>query len=330
MEAVMLVEQIGAQGHPILQQRFTVPGAGCRIGRDLGCEIVVDDEHAAPQHALLTLLEDGRVRVQDLGTRNGTRVDGKRVPVDSGAVIEQGEIIVGRTRLHVRTRHTPIGQERVFRREFVRRHRTWLAAAGVAACLAYAGFHQWLDAPASLLRSVTIGALVALGVLAVWAGGWCLISKLNKGKWEVRVHLTVASIGVALCAWGFWVAGLVAFAAQWSVLAKVGVGVIGATALVAVYLHLRESTYYGRRISLALAGLVTLVISAVAWVAAVGVDVKDVNRVELGPDVRLAAGRIVPNRDVADYLAEVERLQRAAGRERQMSLLNAPLADDEE
>jgi hypothetical protein len=327
MEAVMLVEQIGAHGHPILQQRFADSGAECRIGRDLGCDIVVDDEHAAPQHALLTLLEDGRVRVQDLGTKNGTRVDGKRVPADTGADVEQGEIIVGRTRLHVRTRHTPIGQERVFRREFVRRHRTWLAAAGVAACLAYAGFHQWLDAPSSLLRSVTIGALVALGVLAVWTAGWCLMSKLNKGKWEVRIHLTVASIGVALCAWGFWVAGLVAFAAQWSVLAKVGVAVIGATALVAVYLHLREATNYGRRVSLALAGTVTLVISAIAWVAAVGVEVNDVNRVELGPDVRLGAARVVPNRDIADYLGEVDKLRREAGRERQMSLLNAPLAD---
>jgi hypothetical protein len=330
MEAVMLVEQIGPAGHPILQQRFTAAGADCRIGRDLGCDIVLDDEHAASQHALLTLLEDGRVRVQDLGTKNGTRVDGKRVPADAGAVIEQGEIIVGRTRLHVRTRHTPIGQERVFRRDFVRRHRTWLAAAGVAVCLAYAGLHQWLDAPSSLLRSVMIGALVALGVLAVWTSGWCLLSKLNKGKWEVRMHLAIAAIGVAVCAWGYWVAGLVAYAAQWSVLAKIGVAVVSVTALAAVFLHLREATYYGRRVSLALAGAATLLIGAVAWVAAVGVDVNDVNRVELGPDVRLGAARVVPNRDLADYLAEVARLQRAAGRERQKSLLDAPLADGDD
>jgi hypothetical protein len=49
--------------------------------------------------------------------------------------------------------------------------------------------------------------------------------------------------------------------------------------------------------------------------------------VDLGPDVRLDARRVVPNRDIADYLAEVNRLQRAAGRERQKSLLNVPLAD---
>ena len=326
MEAVMLVEQIGALGHPVLRQRFTGAGTECRVGQDLGCDIVLDDENAAPQHALLTLLEDGRVRVRDLGTRNGTRVGGKRVPAD-GVIIEQGELIVGHTRLHVRTRHTPVGQERVFRRDFVRTHRTWLSVAGVATCIAYAGFRQWLGAPSSLPRSITTAALVTFGVLALWTGIWVLMSKLNRGRWEVRVHLAIASIGVAVCAWGSWVGGLVAYAAQWSVLAKVGVGVVGAITLVVLYLHLREATRYDRRIALGIASAATILISAVVWVAAIGVDDNDVNRVDLGPDVRLGAERIVPNRDIAEYLADVDRLKRAAGRERQMSLLNSPLAD---
>jgi hypothetical protein len=327
MDAVMLIEQTDPHGHRVLRQRFEGVGTECRVGRDLGCDIVVDDDHAAPQHALLTLLEDGRVSVRDLGTRNGTRVDGNRVPADAGAVIEQGEIIVGRTRLRVRTRHTPIGPERVFRREFVRRHRTILAAVGVSACIAYGGFLQWLDAPSSMLRSITTAVLVALGLIALWTGLWALATKLNHGSWHVRVHLTIASIGAAFCAWGYWMAGLLAFAAQWSALVQIGVAVAGAVALVALYLHLREATHYGRRIALTLAGAATLVIGTVAWIISIGVEDGDVSRVDLGPDVRLGAGRVVPNRDIADYLAGVDKLQLAAGRERQKSLLNAPLAD---
>jgi hypothetical protein len=327
MDAVMLIEQIGPHGHLILRQRFEGVGTECRVGRDLGCDIVVDDDYAAPQHALLTLLEDGRVNVRDLGTQNATRVDGVRVPADAGAIVEQGEVLVGRTRLRIRTRHTPIGPERVFRREFVRRHRTPLAAAGVAACIAFGGFLQWLDAPSSLLRSVTKAALVAFGVIALWTGLWSLTTKLNHGSWHVRVHAAIASIGAAFCAWGFWVAGLVAFTAQWSVLARIGIGVVGAIVLVALYLHLREATYYGRRVALALAATATLVIGAIAWVIAIGVEEGDVNRVDLGPQVRLGAGRAVPNRDIADYLAEVDELKLAAARERQKSLLNAPLAE---
>ena len=322
----MLVEQIGSSGQPVQRLRLEGVGTECLVGRDLGCDIVVDDEHAASRHAVLTLLEDGRVSVRDLGTRNGTRVDGDRIPAD-GAIVEQAEIIVGRTRVRIRTRHTPIGQERVFRRDFVRRHRTPLAAVGVSACIAYVGFLRWLDAPPSLLRSVTTVALGVLGVIALWTAIWSLTTKLNHGSWTVRVHLTIASIGAAICAWAWWLSGLVAFAAQRSWLLQVGVAVMTVTALVALYLHLREATYYGRRVSLALACAVTLVIGAVAWTIAVGVDDGNVNRVDLGPDVRLDARRVVPNRDIADYMAEVNRLQRAAGRERQKSLLNDPLAD---
>ncbi|MGH8130417.1 MAG: FHA domain-containing protein [Steroidobacteraceae bacterium] len=327
MDAVMLVEQIGALGHPVLRQRFEGAGTECRVGRDLGSDIVVDDEHAAPHHALLTLLEDGRVSVRDLGTRNGTRVDGTLVPLDAGTIVEQGDVIVGSTRLRLRTRHTPFGPERVFRRAFVRRHRTLLAAVGVSACIAYGGFLQWLDAPASMFRSVTKEVLVTLGLIAAWTGLWALITKLNHGSWHVRVHVTIASIGAAFCAWGYWAAGLVAFAAQSSVLVQIGVAVVAVTVMVALYLHLREATHYGRRIALALAGAATLVIGALAGIIAIGVEDGDVNRVDLGPEVRLGAERVVPNRDIADYLAEVDKLQRDAGRERQKSLLNAPLAD---
>jgi hypothetical protein len=322
----MLVEQL-MHGQSVLRQRYSGAGAECRIGRDLGCDIVLDDEHAAAEHALLTLLEDGRVRVQDLGTRNGTRLKGKRIPVDGGVVVEEAEIIIGTTRIRIRTRLAKLGPERVFRRDYVRRHRTPLATLGVAACLAFGIFMQWLKAPTPVIPGLAKGALVALGVIAIWTTGWTLMAKLNRGAWNVRVHTTIASIGAAVCAWGYWVAGLVAFAAQWSFLLRVGVAVVVLAVLAAIYLHLREATYYGRRIALALAGTVTVVIGISAWLIKVGMTENDVNRMRLGPDVRLGAARVVPNRDINDYLAEVDELKLDAARERQKSLLNAPLVD---
>lgn len=327
MDPVTLIEQVDPHGYTVLRLRLASVGAECAVGRDLGCDIVLNDEFAAPRHALLTLREDGRVSVRDLGTKNGTRVDGKRVPVDTGAVIERGEVIIGRTRLRIRTRHVPLGPERVFRRDFLTRHRTLLATAGVATCMAFGAFLQWLDAPSAMLRSVTKGALVAFGIIALWTAGWALMTKLNRGSWNVRVHATIASVAAAFCAWGYWVAGLIAFAAQWSFLVTIGIAVVAAAALAALYGHLREATYYGRRVSVALAGAALLVIGIAGWIVKVGVDDSDVNRVALGPAVRLGATRVVPNRDIADYLAEVDELRLAAGRERQKSLLDAPLAD---
>ncbi len=326
----MLIELIDRHGHPVLLRRVEGAGTQCRAGRDLDCDIVVDDEYAAPQHAFLTLLDDGRVSVRDLGTRNGTLVDGKRVPADASVIIEQGDVIIGRTRLRIRTRHTLVAPERVFRREFVRRHRTPLAMVGVLACLDYGAFLQWLNAPSSLVRNITMAALVVLGLIALWTALWSLMTKLNHGAWDVRIHLSIGSIGAAICAWGYWLAGLVAFAAQWAVLVKAGIAFVGGVALLTLYLHFREATHYERPVSLALAAVSTVVIGAVAWILTIGVDTSDVNRVDLGPDVRLGARRVVPNRDISDYLAEVNELQLAAARERQKSLLNAPLADTDD
>ena len=139
-----------------------------------------------------------------------------------------------------------------------------------------------------------------------------------------RIAYAVSGSGPPLVLTMSWVSHL-EYAAQ--MLTRIGIAVVAATVLAALYGHLREATYYGRRVSLALAAAVTLVIGIAAWIAKIGVDQADINRVALGPDVRLGARRVVPNRDIADYLAEVDALRLAAGRERQKSLLEAPLAD---
>jgi hypothetical protein len=109
--------------------------------------------------------------------------------------------------------------------------------------MAFGAFLQWLDAPSSMLRSVAKGALVALGLIALWSGIWTLIAKLNRGSWNVRVHAAIASIAAAFGAWGYWAAGLLAFAVQWSFVARIGIAVVAGTVLGALYAHLREGTY---------------------------------------------------------------------------------------
>lgn len=323
----MLIEEIGPHGHVVSRHRASGAGAECRVGRDLGSDLVLDDEHAASTHAAFTLLEDGRVRVRDLGSRNGTRVDGARLGPADERIVERAEVIVGRTRLRLRTARVPLADERPFQRDALRRHRTALAIAGVCACVAYAVFQAWLDAPTALGRSGTTAALTALGLIALWTGPWTLTTKLNLGSWQVRVHLAIVTIGAALCVWGHWLAGVVAFAAQWTLLDAAGLAVVSGALLAALYLHLRNATSYGRRTALAIAATLTLAIGTTAWLVQAWRDDGDVNRVELGPDVMFLERRVVPNRDPADYLADVEELRRAAARNRQQSLLETPLAD---
>ena len=64
------------------------------IGRSPDADLIVDDEYASLRHARITELPDGGLVVEDLGTVNGTKVNGvtiwKRTPFQPGDVLRVG------------------------------------------------------------------------------------------------------------------------------------------------------------------------------------------------------------------------------------------------
>jgi hypothetical protein len=327
MDAMMLVEVLDVHGHIDFRLRISGVGAQCRIGRSLACDVVVDDAFAAPEHTLLTLQQDGRVHVQDLGTRNGTRVDGRRVEGEDGALIAKGELLIGRTRVLVRTPEIELPPERAFRRDLLRRHRTALAVAGLVLCLTFAAFLQWMDAPERLAPRILIAELAALCVLAVWVGAWTLVSRLTLGAWQLRMHIAIAAFCLGLWAWGHWLYLLGDFALQWRAFGVVMTAAAAAVAMAAAYLHLRNATHLQRSAALMIAVLAPLACGGVWWLADLQLDPRTVNRISLGARVYPAAPRLAPSTDLGDYLTDIAALKREANRNRQESLLETPIFD---
>lgn len=70
------------------------PGTRLVVGRDPACEIVIDDESVSRRHAVIAWQDLGRgraaIEVEDLGSTNGTRVDGRPVHV---AVVRAGSTV---------------------------------------------------------------------------------------------------------------------------------------------------------------------------------------------------------------------------------------------
>lgn len=330
MDAMMLVEVLDVHGHIDFRLRVSGVGGQCRIGRSLTCDVVVDDAYAASEHTLLTLQEDGRVHVQDLGTRNGTRVDGRRLEGDDGALIVKGELLIGRTRVLVRTPEASMQPERAFRRDLLRRHRTALAVVGLLLCLAFAAFLQWTEAPERLAPRILIAELAALCVLAGWVGAWALVSRLTVGAWQLRMHLAIAAFCLGLWAWGHWLYTLADFALQWRAFGAVMAAAAAAVAMAAAYLHLRYATHLRRSASLMLAFLAPLICGGVWWLADLQLNPRTVNRVSLGARVYPAAPRLAPSTDLGDYLTDIVALKREANRNRQESLLETPIFDSDD
>ena len=328
MDPVALVDVYDQHGR--LHQRLRLAGAGgqCCIGRSLDCDIVIDDSYAAGRHVLLVLQEDGCLLVRDLGTRNGTQVDGRSLPAGGETLVRAGELRLGRTEVRVRTHELQLPPERAFRRDLLRRHRTLFAITGFVLCLAFAVISQWLAAPGSAGPRMLIAVLVTFAVLGVWVGFWSLVARLGIGAWQIRIHLSIAAIFVALCAWGYALLQVLSYMLQWPGLTLLFVLAGGLMALATAWLHLRNATTYSRTVSLALAVLAPLLLGGVFWLGDQQLHPRTVNRIEAGPDVYPSLLRLSPTMDLADYLSDAQSLQRAANRNRQASLLETPLIDD--
>lgn len=61
------------------------------IGRDVDCDVCLDDEMVSRRHARV-FMQNGRWHVQDLGSRNGTRLDGELV--DQAQLPESASLVL--------------------------------------------------------------------------------------------------------------------------------------------------------------------------------------------------------------------------------------------
>ena len=97
-QTTIRLEQVrDGRGITISMERLSERGA-LTIGRDPGCRIVIDNGSISREHAELARLEDGRVMIRDLGSSNGTFVDGNRlnarefVALDGARTLKLGEV----------------------------------------------------------------------------------------------------------------------------------------------------------------------------------------------------------------------------------------------
>lgn len=72
------VDQLGAWLEDAEGRRFPVHGT-CSLGRAPGNQVVLADERASRRHALVHAQEQDQYWLVDLGSRNGTALDGRRI-----------------------------------------------------------------------------------------------------------------------------------------------------------------------------------------------------------------------------------------------------------
>ncbi|MEJ5946743.1 DUF3662 and FHA domain-containing protein [Pseudokineococcus basanitobsidens] len=85
--------------HPVLDvdgSRYQLTGRATVVGRGSESDVVVDDPGVSRRHVEIRV-DGGRASVRDLGSTNGTFLDGRKV--ESGPLVDGAVITVGRTRI---------------------------------------------------------------------------------------------------------------------------------------------------------------------------------------------------------------------------------------
>ena len=74
MEAVMLVEVLDDHGRVHVRARVAGAGGRCRIGRGLGCDVIVDDPFVAAEHVLLELQQERDAQAVQIATKGNVDI----------------------------------------------------------------------------------------------------------------------------------------------------------------------------------------------------------------------------------------------------------------
>lgn len=78
---------VGAGGKPVVRVTLAPGGDPVTIGRASGNRLHIDHDSVSKFHATITMSGDGRLRVSDLGSTNGTFVNGEKTPISGSRII---------------------------------------------------------------------------------------------------------------------------------------------------------------------------------------------------------------------------------------------------
>lgn len=210
MTAPYFIEILARNGDVLSRQRFA--SLPVTLGRGYDNDVVLDDAHTAPRHAVLEHDGDGALVLRDAGSRNGIVLHGRRaplVPLDGTTIVR-----LGHTRLRVRDAAFPVAPELADTTMHA-----WEggapALAGLALIALFTGVEQALtDTEGFQAIRYLLTIATGLGAGLVWSGIWALVNRLFGGHARLGRHLFI--LGAGLVAIGAWKALSSVLAYAWS------------------------------------------------------------------------------------------------------------------
>lgn len=234
MNGPWFIETLARSGEVL--HRHRLERLPIRLGRAYDNDVILDDEYAAPRHAIIDVDSHGRLFLHDLGSKNGVVKNGKRLP--TLALGGDTVIRIGHTSLRVRAADFPVPAELADRTMH-----GWEGAlpglAGMLLAAMVALLVTWLFEPGAFQPSAYLQALAASGAGAVaWGGAWAFANRLFGRHARLGRHLFIIGSGAAALLLWAAISTLLAYAFALEGLTRYGSHGVIAIAAGIVYFHL--------------------------------------------------------------------------------------------
>jgi hypothetical protein len=181
--------------HRDVVSRVRIAGEEATIGRGYDNDVIVDDPYVAARHLRVSCNAAGELVAEDLGSANGTFLDGSKDRITRLATDGARPLRIGQTLLRVRTGDYAVEPERRVLGEQGALPTAMVAALTVVV-LGFVMLRVWLAQTGEPRLSNYMTPLLTLsGVVLVWVGIWALVSRLLAGRAQFSHNLVIALVG---------------------------------------------------------------------------------------------------------------------------------------
>jgi hypothetical protein len=312
---VIFVEVLDRRGR--VAQRVRFDALPVTIGRAYHNAVILDDRYVSPEHARLEWGEGDGIVAVDLGSDNGLFEAGRlrrqaRIAIAHGTRLRLGDTVLRIARADQPVSPAvpePLAGHPLGRVVLSRRGALWLCVAALVSQFA----SSWLATYADLKPARALNDAIVVGVvLATWAAGWALATRLRTHRAMFLPHLALASVA-AVAGDVVWAAASVAETAApallhgalawWGLAATVAIGaalVYGHLAVVATLPPRRRALW---------AGGVVLTAVALVWFADYAERDRDALDLDFVGGVRPVPAAVVQARELEAFVAGLDRLR---------------------
>jgi hypothetical protein len=180
------------------------------IGRAYSNDIIIDDSYVSPVHLTVSIDDEGNLRAEDTGSRNGTYISGTSEVIKEVVLDRETILRIGSSVLRFRSSDYAVGPEILSDSgggliDWIseRRGRSVLIFISIYSFILLSNFVHSYD---RFSKVEFLGVMFLVGILFVmWAGLWSLINRLVSHSFTFLPHLTIAGIGVFF----FWLFNII-------------------------------------------------------------------------------------------------------------------------